>query len=169
MTVSVWRIAADTPDYVADDSTGAGAKRTGGRWNRPGIAVLYGASSIALACLETLVHVNNSLPANRYLVRMDVPQSLWKSAERFPVEVQAYIGWDAEPAGQVSIEYGSVWVAAGRSALLRVPSVIVPEEDNVLVNPAHPHAHNIVHQKVRKFSYDQRFRLSKSRRVKAAR
>ena len=56
--VSLWRIASDTPDYTADDTTGAGAKKTGGRWNRKGIALIYTAESRALACLETLVHLN---------------------------------------------------------------------------------------------------------------
>jgi RES domain-containing protein len=81
----------------------------------------------------------------------------------------AYIGWDAEPAGMVSISYGKCWLVEERSALLRVPSVIVPEEDNVVVNPGHPDAGKIKSNKVRKFNYDQRFRITKPRRVKTLR
>src|SRR6056297_3146843 len=51
-SVRVWRIATDTPDYGADDSTGEGARRSGGRWNRSGVQMLYASRSQALACLE---------------------------------------------------------------------------------------------------------------------
>ena len=54
---SVWRIATDTPGYTADDLTGAGAKSSGGRWNRPGNAMIYCASNISLAVLETFVRL----------------------------------------------------------------------------------------------------------------
>jgi len=154
VTVSIWRIATDTPSYTADDLTGAGAKITGGRWNTAGVAMLYAAETIALACLETLVHTKAvGLPFNRYLVRIDVPDSVWRTAELFPDKV----GWDALPAGRVSIDYGTQWARAARSLLLRVPSVVVPEEFNVLVNPAHPDAKALRVAKVRKWLYDPRF------------
>ena len=70
--VVLWRIAVDAPDYTADDTTGAGAKATGGRWNRKGRAVLYTSRHMSLACLETVVHLKTgSLPLNRYLVRIE--------------------------------------------------------------------------------------------------
>jgi RES domain-containing protein len=53
---TAWRIATDTPDYEADDLSGAGAKQTGGRWNERGLPLLYASESRALACLETVVH-----------------------------------------------------------------------------------------------------------------
>jgi RES domain-containing protein len=167
--VYVWRIAADTPKYTADDLTGGGSKRTGGRWNPQGKAALYCSSSVSLACLETLVQVINDLPSNRYLVRLDIPPTLWKRAEIFPIKDPAFIGWDAEPAGMVSISYGQCWLAEERSTLLRVPSIIVPEEDNVVVNSGHPDASKIKSNKVRKINYDQRFRITKPRRVKTPR
>lgn len=69
MSRTVWRIAADTKDYPADDLTGKGAEITGGRWNQKGTAMLYTATSRALAGLETFVHLNSGgLPLNRYLV-----------------------------------------------------------------------------------------------------
>ena len=81
MTVSVWRIATDAPDYTADDLSGEGASRSGGRWNRVGTPVLYASGSIALACLETVVHLRaDDLPLNRYLVQIDIPDAVWKAA-----------------------------------------------------------------------------------------
>lgn len=156
MTFSVWRIASDTPTYTADDMTGAGAKITGGRWNRLGTAVMYCASSIALACLETIVHLNAAgLPLNRYLVRIDIPETTWRAAIVLTA-VTAPIGWDAIPAGKVSLDEGENWLAAGAAALMLVPSIIVPEEHNVLINPAHPDAAAISATKIRRWLYDPR-------------
>ncbi|MGT2455716.1 RES family NAD+ phosphorylase [Cupriavidus basilensis] len=59
---TVWRIATDTPDYTADDRSGAGADAIGGRWSRQGTALVYCASSIALACLQTLSHLGPASP-----------------------------------------------------------------------------------------------------------
>ena len=78
MSVALWRIAADTPRYAADDLSGNGAKATGGRWNALGQAMVYASVSRAMACLETMVHLNASgLPMNRYLVEISVPDALW--------------------------------------------------------------------------------------------
>jgi RES domain-containing protein len=155
MTLAVWRIAADTSAYTADDRTGAGANATGGRWNRKGTALIYAASSIALACLETVVHFKASgLPLNRYLVRFDVPDDVWAAAETF--DLALHVGWDARPAGMVSLDFGDAWAAQQRSALIRVPSVIVPEEHNILLNPAHPDFARVSSAKLRRFDYDTR-------------
>ena len=83
MSRTVWRIAADTPAYQADDLSGAGAKATGGRWNEVGAPILYDSETRALACRETVVHLNSGgLPLNRYLVAMAVPDDLWAGAQR---------------------------------------------------------------------------------------
>jgi len=152
MTV-VWRIGTDAPTYTADDLTGAGAEATGGRWNRRGTPMLYAASSRALACLETIVHLNaGGLPLNRYLVELEIPDRLLMTAVRF--EPLAHIGWDAIPEGRVSLEVGEAWLCGGGSAVMFVPSVIVPEEMNILINPKHGDAQLIRARKVRKWTYD---------------
>lgn len=157
MTVSVWRIGTDTPDYGADDLSGEGARRTGGRWNRAGTPMIYTSSTIALACLETVVHlVAGDLPLNRYLVSIQVPDAVWRTATL--LKPKGHVGWDAIPPGLVSLEAGNHWAAAGVSALLLVPSVIVPEESNILINPAHPDAAGIQAKKLRRWTYDSRLR-----------
>jgi RES domain-containing protein len=159
MTVHLWRIAAVTPAYPAEDVSGGGAKATGGRWNAKGVAVLYTSTSRALASLETVVHVGGgTLPLNRVLVRFDVPDEVAQSAHQFDPSAPESVGWDVEPAGMVSIDAGTNWVTLGASALLVVPSVIVPEEMNVLINPAHPDAKAITVTKVRKWTYDTRLK-----------
>ena len=160
MTQVLWRIAADTKDYVADDLSGAGAKATGGRWNEIDHAMVYTSSTRALACLETVVHLNSGgLPLNRYLVEVSVDDAVWAAA-RHENGASLPVGWDAEPSGKTSIDFGTKWLASKTSAILVVPSVIVPEETNVLINPAHGDAARITARKVRKWTYD--FRLTKS-------
>ena len=154
--VSVWRIATDTPAYTADALSGTGARLTGGRWNARGTPMLYASASRALACLETVVHLGGgvALPLNRYLVRIDIPPALWAARQRF--EPEQHVGWDALPAGRVSIAWGSAWAASGASLLAEVPSVIVPEEHNLLINPAHPALGQLRARKLRRWLYDPR-------------
>jgi len=152
----LFRIATDTKTYTADDMRGTGAKLTGGRWNDVGVAVVYSSPTRALACLETLVHLNaGGLPLNRYLVEIEVPDDLWAAAESTAAS-SLPVGWDAEPAGLVSTTFGTDWANSGRSALLMVPSVVIPEELNVLINPGHRDAGRIAARKVRKWIYDPR-------------
>src|SRR5262249_39960709 len=106
---TLWRIAADTSDYEAHDLSGAGAERTGGRWNRKGIPLVYTSSSRALACLETIAHLEgwDPLPLNRYLVQVNVPAAIWSARSKF--DPTHHVGWDAEPAGSVSLDWGTEW------------------------------------------------------------
>ncbi len=102
--------------------------------------------------LETVVHLDGP-PFNRYLVHIEVPDDVATRALRLEARE---VGWDAVPASLSSIGAGDAWLASGASALLRVPSTIVPEEDNVLINPQHPEAVRITAHKVRRFLYDPR-------------
>ena len=150
-----WRIAADTPDYGADDVSGKGAALTGGRWNREGTPLLYTSSSISLACLET-VHLggNHALPLNRYLVSIEIPEQAFAARERF--DVTTHVGWDAAPAGLVSLDAGTHWAASARALIMAVPSIVVPEEINYLINPKHSDAAFIRAVKIRRWTYDSR-------------
>ncbi|MBK1615398.1 hypothetical protein CKO44_18215 [Rubrivivax gelatinosus] len=157
MTVSLWRIAADTPDWTADDMAGKGAAAKGGRWNVPGEHVTYASTSISLAAWETRAHLGRlaaRLPFNRILVRIEVPDDVWAKRESLPGPLP--VGWNVIPEGKTSRTIGSAWLARATSALLCVPSVIVEEEDNVLINPAHPDAARLGVTRVRRFLYDSR-------------
>lgn len=157
--VTLWRLGSDTPDYTAENLAGIGAERTGGRWNRKGTRMVYASTSRALACLETLTHLGSGdLPLNRYLVAITVPDAAW--AARTVFHPATHLGWDAEPAGLVSLDWGTAWAGAGASVLADVPSVIVPEESNVLISPRHPDAATLGAVKVRKWTYDARLRTS---------
>lgn len=137
---------------MAEDLLGAGAKITGGRWNEVGTPLVYASMSIAMAVLETIVHMN--APAfNRYLIRIDIPDTVFASAQ---VLSSPAVGWDAEPAGMVSVSTGQAWIGGNASALLLVPSAIIPEELNVLINPVHADVDAIQATKMRRFIYDGR-------------
>ena len=151
----LWRIAADTPTYEAHDLSGKGAELSGGRWNRKGTPLIYASVSRALACLETVVHLTQTpLPLNRYLVEIRVPKTAWDEAAHFDTEKA--IGWDADPAGTVSLDWGTGWAKGASSLLARVPSVIVEEEFNVLINPRHSDLRLVRATKVRRCLYDGR-------------
>jgi RES domain-containing protein len=155
VTVSVWRIALEAPTCAANDLSGTGAKLTGGRWNRKGTPVVYCASNIALATLETVHYLRSgSLPFNRYLVRIDVPGVVW-TARKVLDPLPA--GWDAIPAGLAAKSAGETWIASRASALLLVPSVSVPDEYNVLINPHHGDASAISATTLKRWIYDPRF------------
>ncbi|ANY16264.1 RES family NAD+ phosphorylase [Bordetella pseudohinzii] len=163
-TISLWRIAATVGKYRADDLSGAGAAAVGGRYNSAGIAVVYTSSSVALAVLETLVHlgVKAGGQANRYLVELHVPLPVYEARQTLTVAQlrRQHPFWDAVPFAEASQRIGDEWVRAGKSALLALPSAILPHQGlpdgNVLINPRHADAGAIRVARCEKFIYDPR-------------
>ncbi len=159
MTQSVFRIASTSPSYTYDDMTGKGAEMSGGRWSRRGVPVVYTASSVALAALETIVHTDTGAwPLNRYVLEIAVPDDVWSAGEDIGKLGTLPAVWDAQPAPKETLDFGDDWLASRRSALLIVPSLIVPQEANILINPQHPESGHIRITKTTKFIYDGRIR-----------
>lgn len=154
----LWRIGSTTPDYGPNDPSGRGAEITGGRWNRKGLPVVYAASNVSLACLETLVHFNSDdLPFNRYLICIDVPSPVWRR-RRTESAASLPAGWDAVPAGFVSMQFGSDWLQDCKQAVLEVPSSIIRQDPIYLINPRHKDASLITFTVGDRFNYDHRLR-----------
>lgn len=129
-----------------------------GRWNEKGDYVVYCAPTLAMAVLETAAHVRaNRLPMDRYVIEINIPDDVWYRREITTADMLSP-GWDAVPAGMVSASHGSAWLTAQTSALHQVPSVIVPEEPTILINPRHSDASSITSRAVRKFIYSHLFR-----------
>lgn len=154
----LWRIAAETRKYTADDLSGGGAAANPGRWNDENEPIVYCAPTIAMAVLETAAYIDDAgLPLNKYLVEIDVPGDTWGKREEVGVDSLPPT-WAAIPAGRGSVSFGSNWLASLRSPVLLVPSVIVPEESIALINPAHADAARISAQVIRLFEYNRLFR-----------
>lgn len=149
----VWRIVKSRHAGGAFD--GEGARRTGGRWNGKGVAVVYTAESASLALLEVLVHVGTpSLLRSYSLIAAEVDEEL---VERLG-EADLPAAWRASPPPPALQLLGDEWVARSRSAVLAVPSVVVPWETNYLLNPAHPDFHRLLVDRPRRLDLDERLR-----------
>ena len=132
MTLSAWRIIK--AKHAAEAFSGEGAKSAGGRWNGPGTAVVYTSDSASLAMLEILVHFQSPELLKRYvLFEVQFDDSL---VEAIDGEVLPRT-WRKYPPPLAVQRAGDIWVAGGSSAVLKVPSVIVPAGWNYLLNPAH--------------------------------
>jgi RES domain-containing protein len=133
------------------DLTGDGARRYGGRWNRPGRSVVYAASSAALAVLEVRVHLDlppDLLPDDYLLLTIDLRD----------LAVEEIVALPVDPA-----MFGDAWLREQRSPVLQVPSLIVPESPNLLLNPTHPAAARASVIAQRWFVFDQRLWLPRGR------
>lgn len=147
---AVWRIAR-RPHAL--DRAGVGAREAGGRWNRPGTAVIYASRTIAIAALEKFVHTAGIVPPDLVLVRIALPDD--HSAEE-PDVADLPREWNLVPAGPPSMDFGTTWVRERRSLLLYVPSVLVPEERIAVLNPAHPEFAGVAMSIQRGFAFDPR-------------
>lgn len=147
---ALWRIARRP---YALDAHGIGARDTGGRWNSVGTAIIYAGRTIAIAALEKFVHLSGVIPADLVLVRVDLPDN--HSAET-PALADLPHGWDALRPVPASMQFGSKWAAEKRSLVLYVPSVILREEMNGVINPQHPEFAGVRMQIERGFNYDPR-------------
>lgn len=131
---TVWRLT--TAAHASHAFDGEGARRYGGRWNRPGTAVVYTAATLSLCALEYLVHVDASLaPPKLVAIAVEIPADV---ALRELTIADLPAGWRAYPAPERLLDLGSAWVRAGETVGLAVPSAVIPHEQNLLLNPAHP-------------------------------
>lgn len=145
-----WRIVKAGRAAAAFD--GEGARRFGGRWNSPGTRLVYSSGSQALAALETLVHLIPPVALPFVIIPVAFDAGL---VERVEASVLPS-GWTEEPPPSFTQYLGDRWVTETRSAVLEVPSVLIPSESNYLLNPAHPDFQKIRIGSPRPFSFDPR-------------
>lgn len=132
MPLTVWRLV--TRRFVDTAFTGDGARLYGGRWNRKGIPMVYTAGSQSLAMLEMLVQ-DEPLRANYMMIPATLPDSLnieHIDAARLPTD------WRDPVAREQLRAMGTEWAKLKNSAVLAVPSAVIPVETNYLLNPVHP-------------------------------
>lgn len=133
--LSVWRI--DKRVHLATAKSGEGARRVGGRWNAPGLPAIYCGESLPLCYLEILVHATT--PAERADPRIWFEITLPADQVRRVVPKKLPDGWDdpmrLHPA---TVQLGSDWLRSATTIALRVPSAVVPDSWNFILNPMHP-------------------------------
>lgn len=148
---SAWRIV--NARYAKQVFTGEGARHDGGRWNSPGVAVVYLSACRSLALLEILANARPVSPDEGYVF---IEASWGESLVEALAEPQVPRDWRAIPPPSSTAVIGDRWMAEARSAVLAVPNVIIPAESNYLINPAHPDFRRIKIGKPEPFSFDPR-------------
>lgn len=130
--MTVWRLV--TARYADTAFSGEGARRYGGRWNPKGMPLVYTSASLSLAMLEMLVQ-DQPLRARYLMIPATLPGSL-KIERLTPEDLPA--DW-RDPGARPRLQaLGAEWVRRRSSAVLAVPSVVIPAERNYLLNPQHP-------------------------------
>ena len=126
----------------------------GGRWNHRGTPVVYTSSTLSLAVLELLVHLDDDDLAKDYV---GIPADIPDPAEIRPIRTSGLSReWRNLPGPQALADLGSRWAAARKTAVLAMPFAIVPHELNYLLNPLHPHFKLIRIGRPELFSFDPR-------------
>jgi RES domain-containing protein len=143
--IAVYRLVRQ--QRAAEALSGEGARLYGGRWNPAGTAVVYASESRALAVLEAFVHLTLEARAMRFvLVTIELPVR---------ARIDRHEGERPPRSLGTSQEIGRRWLAAGATLALGVPSVIVPQEANYLLNVQHPQFAAVVARR-ESFSFDER-------------
>lgn len=146
-----WRIVMEEQSATAFN--GEGARLFGGRWNSAGVSVVYAAEHLSLAALETRVHIDQIRMKKRYVgFGIAFNDSLVKTLHVSDLPKD----WRQEPPHPSLQVIGDRWVKSGDSVILAVPSVIIPQELNLLINPLHPDFKKIVIGKPNAFIFDPR-------------
>jgi RES domain-containing protein len=150
VSVSAFRLVK--AKHVSNAFTGEGARLAGGRWNLPGIALVYASESLSLAALETFVHLQPVDRRIRYAwFRIDIPDNVAiDTPATLPNE------WRAEPPTEATQAIGSQWARQSQAMVLRVPSILVPREFNLLLNPLHAQFKRLKISAPQPFDFDGR-------------
>ncbi|PHV11688.1 RES family NAD+ phosphorylase [Chitinimonas sp. BJB300] len=149
--MQAWRIC---DARYANDLSGSGAAIYGGRWNPIGTPAVYAALNPATAALETFAHLGNHDKQLRVLVTLALPDNPRLYTETSAADLPA--GWDSLPAGPASMGHGDRFLQSGMHLGLVLPSILVPEARNIVLNPRHPAFAQITFVQTRPFTFDAR-------------
>ncbi len=141
-------------DYM-NDLSGTGSKLYGGRWNSVGMKAIYTTENISLAILEILVHIKKyKRPLDYHLVTISIPDSI---KPVIIIKEKLKKNWKDDAA--YSQFMGDEFLKNGQSLVLKVPSVIVEQEYNFILNPGHADAGKIKIVSTKLFEFDKRLYL----------
>jgi len=149
--ITAWRLVKAR--RAGDAFSGEGARQYGGRWNQPGTAVVYVADSLALAALEQFVHLGKAHATLAFVAfRVQIPNKVIEQLKSQNIPAN----WRQEPPPKDTMDIGTTWAANASSAVLKVPSVLVPVEHNYVLNPNHADFDQIDIADPEPFSFDPR-------------
>lgn len=117
-----------------NDLSGTGAAMYGGRWNSKGKYILYTAETASLALLETVAHMTNIASISYCMLCLEIPET---SIDQYTI-AELPANWQNYPPPSVLRRIGDEFLEKGMSLVLKLPSAIMPEECNCLLNPHHP-------------------------------
>jgi len=135
------------------DLQGTGAARYPGRWHSKGTYILYTAGSPSLALLESVVHLSNIAVSSYCMICLSVPEDKIKA-----IAVKGLpANWYANPPVDILKNIGDEFIKENKFLALKIPSAIMPEENNYLLNPAHPDFKKVSIDYTRTIPIDERF------------
>jgi RES domain-containing protein len=142
MLVTAYRLVRR--NRTKDAFTGEGSRLFGGRWTPKGLPAIYCSEHLSLCVLELRVNQDRFLAREGYrFFRVTLPQKIIEALALKDVPK----GWDQPRISSVRLtaaqRFGQAWLNERRSAVLRVPSAVLPEEHNFILNPLHPDFHLI--------------------------
>jgi len=138
----------------ANDLSGRGAELNGGRWNGKGTAMVYTSASRALCLVEIMVHVPAGIiPKDYYLVSISIPDNTHIIAID-PKDLPD--NWSKNPVPASTQKMGNAFIARQEALVLKVPSAIVKDEWNYLINPSHKDFKKVKITSIELFSFDTR-------------
>lgn len=150
--MEVWRVV--TERHAIHALSGEGARRFGGRWNPKGFGVVYTSSSLSLAILEIMANTGSRVfPENPRSIRISIPDNI--SIDSIEIS-HLPDNWLKSPAPAALSEIGKEWLEEGETAVFPVPSAVVPQERNFLLNPQHDEFGGIKVVEVEELPLDQR-------------
>ena len=126
-----------------------------GRWHKKGNLVIYTSEHASLAAWEKIVHVTSfeNLPKNLLLVKIELPDGT--EIQSVPQKILVK-GWNSYPFALETVDYGTAFLQKKEHLALKVPSVIIPDEFNILLNPLHPDIRDCKVISTVPFVFDQR-------------
>jgi len=149
--ITAWRLVKTR--YASAAFDGEGARLYGGRWNSPGTAAAYAAATVSLAVLEVLVHLEATTVLPSYsLTSITFDEAL---VEILPMAALPPHWWISPPTNDVQA-IGDQWIHEGRSAVLRVPSAVIPSESIYIFNVAHPGFAYVLRGAPTPYAFDRR-------------
>ena len=135
-----------------DQLSGKGSAIKGGRWNSPGIEIIYCSTNRSLAMAEVAVHLTiGTLPKDYYMIEIEIPNTI-----KYQTVLDLPMNWNVFPHSSICKDIGDAFILESKELILKVPSAVTQGDFNILINPAHPYFKKVKIKKAKPYSFDRR-------------